>query len=85
MLFRSLLFDLGLFAANLTHAAHALGYGTLHVGLFDHDRVAELARVPDGVQVVELMPLGRPAAPPKSAPPRRPVEEFTHRERFGER
>ncbi|HUT79551.1 MAG TPA: nitroreductase family protein, partial [Polyangia bacterium] len=31
-----LMFDVALFLANVTHAAHALGYGTVHVGLFDH-------------------------------------------------
>jgi nitroreductase len=78
-----LLFDVALFLANVTHAAHALGYGTVHVGLFDHAAAERALAAPDGVRVVELMPLGRSAAPPREPPPRRAVAEFTHRDSFG--
>ncbi len=77
-----LMFDVALFLNNVTLAAHALGYGTVHVGLFDHNTASELLGVPDNVQVVELMPIGRPAGPPKKAPSRRPVAEFIHYEKY---
>jgi nitroreductase len=77
-----LMFDVALFLGNVTHAAHALGYGTVHVGLFDQDEVARLLRVPDDVQVVEIVPLGRPKGPIKSAPPRKDIREFCHEEKF---
>lgn len=77
-----LMFDVALFLQNLTLAAHALGYGTVHVGFFNHERVAELIGAPSDVQVVEIVPLGRPAVPPGAAPPRRSVDEFVHSERF---
>ncbi|MCP4600654.1 MAG: nitroreductase [Proteobacteria bacterium] len=77
-----LMFDVALFLHNVTLAAHALGYGTVHVGLFDQNAVSELLGVPDGVQVVELMPIGRPAGPPKQAPRRRQVDEFIHKDRY---
>ncbi|MDJ0764911.1 MAG: nitroreductase family protein [Myxococcota bacterium] len=77
-----LMFDVALFLHNVTLAAHALGYGTVHVGLFDHVAVAELLGVPDTVQVVELLPIGRPLDPPKKAPRRRLVSEFIHEERY---
>lgn len=77
-----LMFDVALFLSNVTHAAHALGYGTVHVGLFDHDKAGEIVGVPSDVQVVELVPIGRPEGPPRNTPPRRPVEEFRHDERF---
>lgn len=77
-----LMFDVALLLQNLCLAAHALGYGTVHVGLFDHVQVAELLGVPKDVQVVEIVPIGRPATPPGSAPPRRAVSEFIHHERF---
>lgn len=79
-----LMFDVALFLHNVTLAAHALGYGTVHVGLFDHNAVAEIIGVPDTVQVVELMPIGRPAGPPKKGPKRRAIEEFVHSERYGQ-
>lgn len=75
-----LMFDVALFLANVTHAAHALGYGTVHVGLLDHAAAERILGVPDGVRLVELMPLGRPTNPDKQAPARRQVVEFLHRE-----
>jgi nitroreductase len=78
-----MLFDVALFLSNVTHAAHALGYGTVHVGLFDHAAAGKAIGAPDDVRVIELMPIGRPAGPPRDAPPRRPVEEFVHRDGFG--
>lgn len=77
-----LMFDVALFLANVTHAAHALGYGTVHVGLFDHEAAGRILGLPEEVKVVELMPLGRPAGP-ASPRPRKTVDEFLHRERFG--
>lgn len=77
-----LMFDVALFLSNVTHAACALGYGTVHVGLFDHAAAAAILGLPGDVRVVELMPLGRPAGPVPPRP-RRPLDEFLHRERFG--
>ena len=75
------LFHLGSAAQSLALAAHALGLGTVMVGYFDHDRVKEILEVPEGYEVVLMTPLGYPDKVPK-APPRRPVLEFTHSERF---
>lgn len=77
-----LMFDLGLFAQNITLAAHALGLGTVHVGAFDHGAVAEVLAAPEDVQPVEIIPLGHPAAEPGTAPRRRELEDFVHEERF---
>lgn len=77
-----LMFDVALFLNNVTLAAHALGYGTVHVGLFDQNAVAGILGVPETVQVVELVPLGRPEGPSKKGPKRRPVSEFVHSERY---
>ena len=78
-----LMFDVALFLSNVTHAAYALGYGPVHVGLFAHRAAAEILDLPDDVQVVELLPLGRPAGALPDAPPRRAVREFSHRNRLG--
>ncbi|MDD5307313.1 MAG: nitroreductase family protein [Deltaproteobacteria bacterium] len=77
-----LMFDVALFLQNATLAAHALGYGTVHVGLFDHAAAARIVGAPDTVQVVELVPLGRPSGPAPKAPPRRPLAELVRYERF---
>lgn len=77
-----MLFDVALFLANVTHAACALGYGTVHVGLFDHAAAGDVLQAPGDIKVVELVPIGRPAGPPRPSPPRRPVAEFLHHERF---
>ena len=78
-----LMFDLALFMQNVTLAAHALGYGTVHVGLFDHRGVAGLLEIPDDVQVVEILPIGRPIGDAPKAPRRREPGEFVHAERYG--
>jgi nitroreductase len=77
-----LMFDVALFLANVTHAAHALGYGTVHVGLLDHAAAARVLGVPEGVQLVELMPLGRPFKTGKAGPGRKQVAEFLHEETY---
>lgn len=75
------MFDLGLVTQNISLAAHALGLGTVVVGLFDHDRAKEILAVPADHELVALMPLGYPAHEPP-APARRDIKEFTHRDRF---
>lgn len=75
------MFDLGLATQNLCLMAHALGLGTVIVGLFDHEKVKSLLGVPEGYEVVAMVPLGYPSAP-SSAPKRREIAEFLHRERF---
>ncbi len=77
-----LMFDVALFLHNVTLAAHAMGWGTVHVGLFDHNQVARLLGVPDNVQVVELLPIGRPVDPNKRGPKRRSPTEFIHSEKY---
>lgn len=76
-----MLFDLGVAAQNIALAAHDLGLGTVVLGLFDHDAARLTLNVPEGIDVVALMPLGYPAAD-VAPPPRRACDEFTHYERF---
>ncbi|HEO72533.1 MAG TPA: nitroreductase [Candidatus Hydrogenedentes bacterium] len=76
-----LLFDLGVLSQNIALAAHALGLASVVVGLFDHEAAREVLGVPDGHEVVTLMPLGYPAGSVE-APPRREVSDFTHYDAF---
>ncbi len=75
------MYDLGIATQSLCLMAHALGLGTVVVGLFDHDRVADILKIPEGFEVVTLIPLGYPAATSK-APKRREISEFTHENTF---
>ena len=74
------LFDAGIAAQNLCLAAHALGYGTVHVGSIDHLAAARVLAVPEDLAVIELIPIGRPAETPR-IPPRREPAEWIHLER----
>lgn len=75
------MFDLGIANQSIMLAAHALGLGSVCVGLFDHAKAAEILNVPDGCEVVTLIPMGYPAKVPK-APKRKEVSEFLHHNRM---
>ena len=71
------MFDIGLAAQNINLAAHALGLATLIVGLYDHDRAKAVLQIPDGFELVALMPLGYASKVP-SPPKRKNIGEFMH-------
>ncbi len=75
------MFDMGIANQNLCLTAHAMGLGSVVVGLFDHDKVKEAMAVPEGYEVVTMIPVGYPAQSPK-APKRKEVSQFMHREKF---
>jgi nitroreductase len=77
-----LLFDVALALQNLTLAAHARGLGTVHVGFFDSRQAGDILKVPEGLTVVELMPLGHPAAT-AAVTPRTPLRERVSYNRYG--
>jgi len=77
------LFDLALAMENLVLAATALGLGTVHVGLFEAQKVAEILGVPQNFCVVEMTPVGYPEYQP-NARPRKPLAEIAYYERFGQ-
>jgi nitroreductase len=76
-----LMFDTGIAMQNLCLAAHALGLGTVVVGLFDHKKAEEILGLPQNVEVVAMTPLGYPAVQ-RSAPKRKEVSEFVFSERY---
>jgi len=75
------MFDLGLATQNLCLAAHHLGLGTVIVGMFDHDKARGILNIPDGNELVVLIPMGYPAKISK-APKRKEISEFTHYNTF---
>lgn len=76
-----LMFDLGLAMQNVTLAAHSLGLGTVHIGMYDPDEVAKILGIPEDVTVVELMALGWPDEKPPTRP-RKEISEFVFYERY---
>lgn len=70
---------------NLLLAANALGYGsclTTGLTLFGVERVRERLGLPEKINPMAAVYIGKPAKPLKP-PRRRPATEVTHRERFG--
>lgn len=76
-----LLYDLGIATQSICLTAQSLGLGTVIVGLFDHDKAAGILKIPEGFEVVSLIPLGHPAKS-GSAPQRRAISEFRHDDTF---
>lgn len=70
------MYDLGIATQSMSLAAHALGLGSVILGLFDADAAEKVLAVPEGVSLVALMPVGYPEKVPSSAPSRKPLCEF---------
>jgi nitroreductase len=75
------MYDLGIATQTLCLTAHAMGLGTVVVGLFDHAKAAHVLGVPEGYQLVSMIPLGFPAKT-GGAPKRRERSEYIHKEKF---
>jgi nitroreductase len=76
-----MMYDLGIVTQNICLTAHAMGLGSVVVGLFDHNKAAEAMQLPPGYELVTMIPIGYPAKS-GSAPKRRETAEFTHYEKF---
>ena len=68
-------FDAGIAAQTFCLAAHALGLGTVIMGIYDPDKVAKVLSVPEGQTVAALIAIGHPAQDP-AAPARKSVDEL---------
>ena len=75
------MFDVALAMQNLALAAHSLGLGTVHIGLFDALKVASILEVPPGFCVVAITPLGYPDQEPKTRP-RREFSQTVFHDKF---
>lgn len=76
------MYDIALAMQNLVLAAHAIGLGTVHVGLFDAKEMGRILGVPPGFEVVSLTPLGYPDETPK-APPRKDIPDIVFKDKYG--
>ncbi len=68
-------FDAGIATQTFCLAAHEAGLGTVIMGIFDEDKVAEVVGVPEGQSVSALVAIGYPADEP-AAPKRKSAEEL---------
>lgn len=75
------MFDTGLAMQNMMLAAHALGLGSVAVGLFDAQKAGEILGVPQNVDVVAMLPVGYPAEEAK-APRRKELSECVFYDKY---
>lgn len=66
-------FDAGAAAQTFCLAAHAKGLGTVIMGIYDAEKVAEVIQLPEGEMVSALIAVGHPDEAP-AAPARKGVE-----------
>lgn len=76
-----LMFDTGLAMQNLCLAAHSLGLGTVVVGNFNHQKVAEILGDPQNIEVVAITPLGYRATE-GSTPKRKELSQFVFYDKY---
>jgi len=83
----SVMFDLGMAAANMQLAAWELGIGSCPATVYDQPAAARLLDLPDGRHCEFLLSFGYPADPSELSRPlkkggRRPLGEIVHEERW---
>ena len=78
------MFDVALALQNLALVAHSLGLGTLHLGAFDAQEAARILKVPLGVVVIEMIPLGYPERVGRT-PPRKELSEIVFYGSYGQK
>ena len=75
------MFDVAIAMQNLALCAHALGLGTVYIGLFDAKKAAGILEIPPGFCAVAMTPLGFPDEQPNPTS-RRGLSEIASYERF---
>lgn len=68
-------FDAGIAAQTFCLAAHEKGLGTVIMGIFDEQKIAELIGLPEGQEIAALIPVGYPDVNPE-APKRKAASEL---------
>lgn len=69
------MFDAGIASQTFCLAAHEQGLGTVIMGIFDEDKVAQLIQMPEDREMVALIALGYPNEEP-IAPKRKTVDDL---------
>ncbi|MCI9475436.1 MAG: nitroreductase [Emergencia sp.] len=70
-------FDTGIAVQTFCLAAHDKGIGTVILGIFDDEKVAEAINLPEGQTVAALIPMGYPLdAEAPAAPKRKEADEL---------
>lgn len=75
------MFDTALAMQNFMLAAHAEGLATVCIGLFDSEAAGKALKLPEGMEVVSLTPLGYPDQTP-NLPPRKDRALFVHKNTY---
>ncbi|MGQ9624397.1 MAG: nitroreductase family protein [Candidatus Bathycorpusculaceae bacterium] len=76
--------DCAMAVQNMLLAAYALGLGTCVVKSFSHTAMKEVLAIPEGIEPELLVIIGHPNQVPKP-PPRVPMSEIVHLNRYGEK
>jgi nitroreductase len=76
------MFDVAIAIEHIILTAYELGLGTVHIGAFNSEEVKKILKIPEDVEVVELIPIGYPAETPKP-PKRKEIREFVYYEKYG--
>ena len=69
------MFDAGVASEAFCLAAYEKGIGSVIMGIFDRKEAAELLEIPEGMDLVALIPIGYPAESPV-APKRKTVDDL---------
>lgn len=69
------MFDAGVASEAFCLAAYEQGLGTVIQGIFDQKEASDLLEIPEGRDLIALIPIGYPAEEPV-APKRKPVDEL---------
>ena len=69
------MFDAGIATQTFCLAAHEKGVGSVVMGIFSEEKIAEVIQVPEGQQIAALIAIGYPVFQPE-APKRKEVSEL---------
>ena len=69
------MYDAGVASEAFCLAAYEKGLGTVIMGLFDEEEASKVLQLPEGRELVALIPIGYPAEAP-NAPKRKTVQEL---------
>ncbi len=74
--------DLAIAFQQMILQATELGFGSIWIGAFDHEKIKEFLKVPDGFEIVALLPIGISGQDPP-ARPRKPFNELFFSDFYG--